>query len=85
MSEPIVHIPEGFQVYGNSVMSYLDTDGVLHMNIDAPCVMIPAESGLDVLAAMEECVPGTCAFLCGWTDAWQYNVDGTWTKFISST
>lgn len=79
------NIPEGFHVYGNAVMAYLDTDDNLQMNVSAPCVMISAESKLTVLAAMDECVPGTMAFTPGWKDAWQYKADGTWEQFISST
>lgn len=85
MPKPIVHTPEGFQTYGKSVISYLDGNDTLHMNVEAPVVMISAEGKLATLAAMDVCVPGTIAFLPGWTDAWQRTVNDTWEQFISST
>lgn len=95
MPKPIVHTPEGFQVYGKSVVSYLDADDTPHMNAEAPAVMLNLDADtateqeitakLAVLAAMDICVPGTMAFMPGWTDAWQRTVSGAWKKFISST
>jgi len=82
MAEPIVDIPEGFQVYGNSVMAYLDADDILHTNVNALCIMIPSEAKKSVVEAMPECVPGTMVFLSGWVHAWQYGIDGTWTQIM---
>ena len=79
------NVPEGFQVYGNTTMAYLDADDNLIMNVSAPTVMISATAKLTVLASKPECVPGTTAFTPGWKDAWQYKADGTWEQFISST
>lgn len=78
------HIPEGFQTYGQSTIAYMDSEDNLHMNVSAPVVMISAEAKLTTLAAMPECVPGTIAFLPGWTDAWQRTESDTWEQFISS-
>lgn len=95
MSKPIVHTPEGFQTYGKSVISYLDGNDTLHMNVEAPVIMLNLSAStataqdisakLAILAAMDVCVPGTIAFLPGWTDAWQRTADDNWEQFISST
>jgi hypothetical protein len=80
MAEPIVHIPEGFQVYGNTVIGYLDGNDKLHLNINAPVIQIPSEEKKAVIAAMPECVPGTIVFLPGFTGMWQYDASGNWTS-----
>ena len=95
MPKPIVHTPEGFQTYGKSVISYLDGNDAPHMNVEAPVVMLNLTAStataqdisekLAILAAMDECVPGSVAFLPGWTDAWQRTANDTWEQFISST
>ena len=82
MAEPIVHLPEGFQMYGSLTTSYLDSNDVLHLNVNAPVIQIPAEGKRSVVAAMSECVPGTVVFLPGWTKAWQYTVSNTWVQFV---
>lgn len=95
MPKPIVHTPEGFQTYGKSVISYLDGNDNPHMNVEAPAIMLNLDADtateqeitakLAILAAMDVCVPGTVAFMPGWTDAWQRTASDTWAKFISST
>ena len=75
-------LPEGYQVYGNSVIAYLDSDDNLVMNVSAPNVMIPSEDKLSVLAAHPACVPGTVAFTPGFQGVWQIGIDGTWVDML---
>ena len=75
-------LPEGFQVYGNSVIAYLDSDDNLVMNVSAPDVMIPSEDKLSVLASFDACVPGTVAFTPGFQGVWQLGIDGTWVDML---
>lgn len=83
MSKPIIHLPEGFHVYGSSTIGYLDGNDGIHLNVEAPVIQIPSADKKAVLAAMRECVPGTIAYLPAWKGAWQYKADGTWEEMIS--
>lgn len=79
---PIYFTPEGFHAWGESPVSYLDSNDSLRMNVIAPCIMINDESKLEILTQYKECVPGTIAYIGGWSAAWQYTVAGDWEKFI---
>lgn len=95
MSETVRHVPDGFQVYGQSTTGYMDANDVIHLDSEAYCIMLYLDPDtatseeitekLSIISASKAGTPGTIAFMPGWNDAWQLKANGDWYHFISST